>query len=169
MLGGALSVMIMGSASVAGAASPKPKPLPKLQTSLSSCLHTLGTWTAEVPAAVGETNAIANAEYVSYNHKAVGGASVTTTLTGPDVINAGGTESTYTSGAYKGQVELSGSDLPIFGANGLYTLSWTATKKGYARGGGHLTFQAVAGTQPSYGGGYAGVICEGWTMPPNMN
>ena len=168
MLGGALSIMVVGSASVAGAAPHKPKPLPKLQTSLVSCVHTLGTWTEDVPAAVGETNAVANAEYVSYNHKAVGGAFVTIKLTGPDVINAGGTESTRASGQEKGRVEVSGSDIPIFGTNGPYTLSWAATKKGYAPGSGHLTFQAVAGTQPWYGG-YAGVTCEGWTMPLNMN
>jgi hypothetical protein len=145
---------------MAGSASAAHKP--KIHALLTNCTHTYATWDG---APGRQSNALAVSVHASVANKGLGGAHVLVHLTGPDVLNAGGTGTTVSSPAtQRGNFDASGPRLPIFGADGLYRLSWTVTKRGDTPATGHLSFQAHTGMDPWYGG-YKGVTCEGWTQP----
>jgi hypothetical protein len=146
-------------------AKPKPKPKPQIQASLTECMHTLGSgW----PGFEGrESNALASSITATAGGKGLGNARATLTLTGPDVLGAGGTALTDDGHPMKsllGRVDYAGSILPVFGADGLYKVSWLVQKKGYKPATGSQMVQAVAGREDWYGG-FKGVPCEGWTSP----
>jgi hypothetical protein len=146
-------------------AKAKPKPKPQIKASLIACGHTLGTgW----PGFEGrEVNALASSIAATAGGKGLGNARSTLTLTGPDVLSAGGTALTDDGHPLKsllGTVDYGGPIGLIFGADGLYKVSWHVEKKGYKPANGSQTVQAVAGREEWYGG-FKGVPCEGWTSP----
>jgi hypothetical protein len=157
----ATSMAAMAGAASASAAH-KPKPKPRIHALLTTCLHTWGTWE---PVTGRQSNGMAVSVRAKVANKGLGGARVALNLTGPDVLNAGGAGTTVSSPAtQRGAFDAGVPGLPIFGTDGLYRLSWSVTKKGYAPATGHLDFQAHTGMEPWYGG-YKSVVCEGWTQP----
>jgi hypothetical protein len=143
----------------------KAKPKPQIKASLTECMHTLGTgW----PGFEGrEVNALASAITATVRGRGLANARSTLTLTGPDVLRAGGTALTDDGHPLKsqlGRVDYGAPITPIFGADGLYKISWLVKKKGYKPANGSQTVQVVAGREEWYGG-FKGVPCEGWTSP----